>query len=179
MRWVLAWWGVQKEICRFKRNLMRDWWYPPERKYWKREESRFESGETRLALVSFFLLLTTTYSLAYDFAYFSWQNTPIKWQKIPLSVWWDLTCNVRVCICDWIWTSGKQKHTHGCCWSTGGGGGGVCNRSKSPQHSKRSTLRRFFSSIRMHFIWLAYTHPISPFRNISSMIPISSSDWRR
>jgi hypothetical protein len=40
-------------------------------------------------------------------------------------------------------------------------------------------LRRLVSSIWVHFIWLAHTHPISPFRNISSMIPISSSDWRR
>ncbi len=169
--------GSAKRNLQIQGNLIRDWWYPPERKYWKREEHRFVKfwkwrEETS---PSFFLLLLTTYSLAYDFA---WQIPQLSDKEIRLSVWWDVTCNVRVCICDRIWTSGKQKHTHGCCWSRGGGRG-VCNRSKSPQHSKRSTLRRLVSSIWVHFIWLAHTHPISPFRNISSMIPISSSDWRR
>ncbi len=66
-------------------NLMRDWWYPPERKYWKRGEHRFVKlwkwrDETS---PSFFSSSSSYYYILFGlwFCIFCLTNTPIKWQE--------------------------------------------------------------------------------------------------
>ncbi len=82
MRWVLAWWGVQKEIYRFKET----WWEidgTHQRESIGRERSidlsSFGSGETKTS-PSFFPSSSSYYYILFGL-WFCLTNTPIKWQE--------------------------------------------------------------------------------------------------